>query len=184
MIGWIILAVIVVAALAIVGVYNGLIQGRIQVKEGWSGIDVQLKRRHDLIPNLVATVQGYAKHEKGVLEEVTRLRAQVAGGGGDIQKTAALENNITQALRSLFAVAENYPDLKANQSFIELQRNLSEIEGEIQLARRYYNGTVRDYNIKVETFPSNVIANMFAFKAEQFFEVETATERAVPEVKF
>ena len=183
MIAWIILAVIAVVVMAVIGIYNGLVQGRIQVKEGWSGIDVQLKRRHDLIPNLVETVKGYAKHEKGVLEEVTRLRSQVSGGG-DIKKTAALENNITQALRSIFALAENYPDLKANQSFNELQKNLSEIEGEVQLARRYYNGTVRDYNIKVQTFPANLIANAFNFKAEEFFEIETATERAVPEVKF
>ena len=184
MIGWIILAVIVVVIMAVIGIYNGLVQGRIQVKEGWSGIDVQLKRRHDLIPNLVETVKGYMQHEKGVLEKVTQLRSQVASGGGDVQKTAALENNITQALRSIFAVAENYPDLKANQSFNKLQENLSEIEGEVQLARRYYNGTVRDYNIKVQTFPANIVANTFNFKAEAFFEIETATERAVPEVKF
>ena len=182
---WIILAVVGVVVLAVIGIYNGLVQGRIQVKEGFSGIDVQLKRRHDLIPNLVETVKGYMQHEKGVLENVTRLRSQATGAGpADIKDKAALENGITQALKTIFAVAENYPDLKANQSFSELQKNLSEIEGEIQLARRYYNGTVRDYNIKVQTFPNNILANAFSFKAEEFFEVETATDRAVPEVKF
>ena len=183
MTGLIILAILVVVAMASIGIYNGLVQGRIQVKEGWSGIDVQLKRRHDLIPNLIETVKGYMKHEKGVLEEVTRLRSQVSGTVGT-QNKAALENSITQALKTIFAVAENYPDLKANQSFSELQKNLGEIEGEIQMARRYYNGTVRDYNIQVQSFPSNIVANVFNFHPEEFFEIDVATERAVPEVKF
>jgi LemA protein len=182
--GWIIAAVIALVAVAIVGIYNALVQGRIQVREGWSGIDVQLKRRHDLIPNLIETVKGYIKHEKGVLEEVARLRSQATGDRGDIKSKAVLENNLTQALRTVFAVAENYPELKANQSFNELQKNLADIESEIQLARRYYNGTVRDYNIKAETFPSNIVANLFNFKVEEFFEVETATDREVPQVKF
>src|SRR3989338_6890144 len=147
----IVIFVLVFLILWLIFIFNSLVRRRNRVNEAWADIDVQLKRRHDLIPNLVETVKGYMQHERGVLEKVTQLRSQATSGGGDIQKTAVLENNITQALRTIFAVAENYPDLKANQSFNELQKNLSAIEGEVQLARRYYNGTVRDYNIKVQT---------------------------------
>ncbi len=183
MIGWIVLSVIVMTAIYVVGVYNDLVQGRIRVREGWSGIDVQLKRRHDLIPNLVETVKGYMQHEKGALEEVTRLRSQVMGSS-TIKDRAVLENNISQALSAILAVAENYPDLKANQSFLDLQKNLAGVEDEIQLARRYYNGAVRDYNIEVQSFPGNIIANAFHFEAQEFFEVATAAERNAPDVKF
>jgi LemA protein len=170
-------------ALMVIVIYNWLVLGRVRVQESFSGIDVQLKRRHDLIPNIVEAVKGYMQHERSVLENVTALRSQVMGATG-IKERAALENNITQALKTLFAVAENYPDLKANQNFLELQRNLSEIENEIQLARRYYNGTVRDYNIQVQTFPSNLIAQVFQFKTADFFEAEAAEEREAPGVKF
>jgi LemA protein len=151
------------------------------VEEGWSGIDVQLKRRHDLIPNLVETVKGYAKHEREVLENVTRLRSQPAGGG-DVKTRAALENNITQALKAVFAVAEAYPDLKANQNFIDLSKSLTQVEDEIQLARRYYNGTVRDYNIKAQSFPGNMVASLFSFQPAEFFEAQTAVERSTQRV--
>ena len=183
MIGWIILGIAVVAVFYVVGIYNGLVQGRMQVREGWSGIDVQLKRRHDLIPNLVETVKGYMGHEKGVLEEVARLRSQATGATA-LKERAALENNITRAIGAIFAIVENYPDLKANQSFLDLQKSLSGVEEEIQLARRYYNGTVRDYNIQVQSFPSNLIANAFHFETQEFFEIETASERQAPAVKF
>jgi len=181
--GWILLAVLAVAAFGVMGIYNQLVQTRVQVKEGWSGIDVQLKRRHDLIPNLVETVKGYMQHERGTLEKVTQLRSQVTGSSG-IEERAGVENQITQALKTIFAVAENYPELKANQNFVQLQGNLNEIENEIQLARRYYNGTVRNLNVMVQAFPSNLVAQVFHFEKADFFEVEAATERAVPEVKF
>ena len=180
---WIILGILAAVVLYVIWAYNGFVALVNRAKEAWADIDVQLKRRHDLIPNLIETVKGYMQHEKGVLEQVTRLRSQVTGSA-DIKDKAVLENSITQALKTIFAVAENYPDLKANQSFNELQKNLSAIEGEIQLARRYYNGTVRDYNLKVQTVPSNIVAGMFNFKAEEFFEIQTATEREVPQVKF
>lgn len=178
--GIFILFVIIVLVYA-VGTYNGLVKGRTHVHEGWSGIDVQLKRRHDLIPNLVETVKGYMTHERGTLDEVTSLRAK-AEGAGDLKEKAALENGISRSFKTIFAVAENYPDLKASQNFMDLQKRLAEIEDEIQLSRRYYNGTVRDYNIKVQSFPSNLVAGSFQFKPAEFFEIETATERAAPQV--
>ena len=177
--------VFIVLAVFVVGVgyyYNTLIQGRIHVKEGWSGIDVQLKRRHDLISNLIEVVKGYAQHEREVLENVIRLRAQSTGEGG-VKAKAVLENGITNALKTLFAVVEAYPDLKANQNFIDLSNGLTEIEDEIQLARRYYNGTVRNYNIKVQSFPGNIIAGFFRFAAAEFFEIEISTQRAAPKVQ-
>ncbi|MCA9407342.1 MAG: LemA family protein [Candidatus Omnitrophica bacterium] len=180
---WILLGIIVLLIASIIGIYNGLVRGRLHVNESWSGIDVQLKRRHDLIPNLIETVKGYMKHEQKVLEEVTRLRSEVTGASGKQQK-ANLENGISQALKTIFAVSEAYPDLKANQNFQDLQKNLTNIESELQLARRYYNGTVRDYNYKVESFPSNLVAQAFQFKKEEFFEIEVATEREAPKVQF
>jgi LemA protein len=163
--------------------YNGLVRMRNMVEEAWSGIDVQLKRRTDLIPNLVSTVKGYAAHEKGTLEEVIRLRglAQNAHGVGE---TAQAQGLLGAALGKLFALAENYPDLKANANFAQLQASLGEIEEQIQLARRYYNGAVRNLNIAVESFPSNLIAGRFGFVKAEFFELENIAERAVPAVTF
>jgi len=163
--------------------YNGLVRMRSMVEEAWSGIDVQLKRRTDLIPNLVSTVKGYAAHEKGTLEEVIRLRglAQSAHGVGE---TAQAQGLLGAALGKLFALAENYPDLKANANFAQLQASLGEIEEQIQLARRYYNGAVRNLNIAVESFPSNLVAGRFGFVKAEFFELENVSERAVPTVAF
>jgi LemA protein len=164
-------------------VYNGLVRMRNMVQEAWSGIDVQLKRRTDLIPNLVSTVKGYAEHEKGTLEEVIRLRglAQNAQGVGETAKAQGL---LGAALGKLFALAENYPDLKANANFAQLQASLGEIEEQVQLSRRYYNGAVRNLNIAVESFPSNLVAGRFGFEKAEFFELESPSERAVPKVEF
>jgi len=178
-----VLALVAAVALWGVTIYNGLVRMRNMVEEAWSGIDVQLKRRTDLIPNLVSTVKGYAAHEKGTLEEVVRLRnlAQSAQGVGE---TAQAQGLLGQALGRLFALAENYPDLKANANFAQLQATLGEIEEQIQLARRYYNGAVRNLNIAVESFPSNLVAGRFGFSKAEFFELESAAERAVPTVAF
>ena len=176
----IILAVTILAAIAII--FNSFIRKGMLVNEAWSGIDVQLKRRHDLIPNIVEAVRGYKDYERGVLERVTELRAS-AGTSRDPKERAGLENQITGALKTIFALAEAYPDLKAGEQFLSLQKNLVEIEDEIQLARRYYNGTVRDYNIAVETFPNLLLARLFNFSKKDFFEIETATERNPAEVK-
>ena len=163
--------------------YNRLVRDRNLVKESWSGIDVQLRRRYNLIPNLIETVKGYAKHEENVLEDVVKFRNQSIDAS-KVPEQAQAETGLTKALKSLFALAEAYPDLKANQNFLELQNNLDEIEEQIQLARRYYNGTVRDYNIRVESFPHMIIAKMFNFQPADYFEIELATQREVPEVKF
>jgi len=182
---------VIIVFLALIGLlvfwfitmYNGLVRLRNLVMEGWSGIDVQLKRRTDLIPNLVETVKEYMGHERETLSKVTELRAQSLG----VQKVSEkgrLEGALSRSLANLFAVAEGYPDLKANQNFLDLQNQLSEIEEEIQLSRRYYNGTVRNLNIKIESFPSNIVANMFKFTQAEFFEIEDEGERAVPKVKF
>ncbi len=153
------------------------------VEEGWSGIDVQLKRRADLIPNLVETVKGYASHEKGVLEEVTRARAAATSASGLEQKGQA-ENMLTGALRQLFAVAEAYPDLKADENFRQLQDQLAEVEDEIQKARRYYNGAVRRLNTQCEVFPSNIVASQFRFERAEYFEIEDPHSRELPQVDF
>ena len=163
--------------------YNRLVRHANLVREAWSGIDVQLKRRHDLIPNLIETVKGYADFERDLLEEIAHLRTRALGDTA-IEDRQNDENALTRSLKSLFAVAEAYPQLQANQSFLDLQEQLSEIEDSLQMARRYYSGTVRDYNISIESFPSNLIANLFRFQPAQFFEIETATERKVPEVEF
>jgi len=176
-----IFALVVLLLVAAVVMYNRLVQGQIMVEEGWSGIDVQLKRRHDLIPNLVEAVKGYMSHEQNVLEEVTRLRSE-AGTVSEPQDRSRIENNITQGLKTIFAVAEAYPDLKADRSFLNLQKSLTEIEDEVQLSRRYYNGTVRNQNILVSSFPSNLIARVFAFERQDFFELSSSTERSVPQV--
>jgi LemA protein len=183
MVGWIVLGVIIFVALWAVTIFNKLVKNRNLVLEGWSGIDVQLKRRYDLIPNLVETVKGYAGHEKEVLAKVVELRNSAAQAQTASEK-APIENMLTQTLRQLFALAEAYPDLKANQNFLDLQEQLSEIEEQIQFARRYYNGAARDMNILVQSFPSNVIARSFSFIEADYFEIELATEREAPQVQF
>ena len=177
---WIIIAVIV---LWLIGAFNGLVRGRNRVKEAWSDINVQLRRRHDLIPNLVETVKGYAAHEKEVLKAVISARTNAVTAGSLAQKGQA-ENQLTGALNKLFALAEAYPTLKANENFAKLQDELSDTENKIQAARRFYNTNVRDYNTKIETFPTNIIASMFSFKREDFFQPESPDEAKVPEVKF
>jgi len=179
------IVLIVAAALIVwaIAIYNRLIKNKNLVQEGWSGIDVQLKRRANLIPNLIETVKGYMGHERGVLEDVTELRTKSLDAGGPGDKGRA-EGLLGAALGKLFAVAENYPDLKASQNFIELHGSLDEVEEQIQLSRRYYNGAVRDLNVLIESFPSNLVARMFAFTQAEFFELEDAVERAVPEVSF
>lgn len=174
----ILVAIIVIILLVIVLSYNGLIQNRNRVKNAWSQIDVQLKKRFDLIPNLVETVKGYAKHEKSVFEEVTKARAAVMKASG-VKETADAQNMLTGALKSLFAVAENYPDLKASQNFLMLQEELSGIEGKIAYARQAYNDTVLHYNNSIQVFPGNIFASMFGFQSENFFEVEVAQREPV-----
>jgi len=178
----IVLGFLVLVAIYVVGTYNGLVSLRNRAGNAQADIDVQLKRRHDLVPNLVETVKGYAAHEKTVLEDVTRLRS-VAMGVTTPEQRIESENMLTQALKSLFAVSENYPQLKADQNFRELQSQLAELEDQIQMSRRYYNGVARDMNIKCESFPSNVIANQFHFQKLTYFEVEGADREPV-EVKF
>ena len=174
----IILIVIVAIVLFIIWLYNKLVRFRNRVKEGWADIETQLKRRYDLIPNLVNTVKGYAKHEKGVFERVTEMRANTVNSKGAPQR-AESENMLTGALKSLFAVSENYPDLKANQNFIELQKELTDTENKIQAARRFYNNVVLDYNNSVETIPSNIIASAFNFSKKDFFELEETEKEQV-----
>jgi LemA protein len=167
----VIIGLVVVLGIIAIGLYNGLVGSRLRVREAWSGIDVQLKRRASLIPNLVETVRGYAAHERETLENVTRARAML-DNAGTAQQAAQANNMLTQALRSLFAVAEAYPDLKANQNFLELQRDLTDTEDKIAYARQFYNRNVIDYNTKVATVPNAFIANMFSFQPEEFFEAE------------
>ncbi len=180
---WVIAALAALTFVGAVAIYNRLVRNRNLVEEGWSGIDVQLKRRADLIPNLLEAVKGYLQHERGLLERVTELRARSLQAGSVAEKSEA-EGMLTRALGNLFAVAENYPDLKADQNFLDLHRALSETEDQIQLARRYYNGTVRNLNIMVESFPSNVVARTFGFSRAEFFEIEDPGDRAVPRVSF
>jgi LemA protein len=180
---WVLLAIPVIVILWLVGTFNGLIRLRNRVSEAWSDIDVQLKRRHDLIPNLIETVKGYAKHEEGVFSRVTeaRARAMQATSPQDLGKA---ENMLTGALKSLFAVAENYPELKASENFAKLQDELSDTENKIQAARRFYNGQVRDFNTRLQVFPTNMIGNTMGFKPTEFFEIDQEAERKTPEVKF
>jgi len=182
MAGWIILGVLVVIAFTLVGMYNALVQLRVRCDSAWSDIDVQLKRRYDLIPNLVETVKGYAAHEKGTFENIAKFRSMAMQATGPVDKAAA-DNQLTGALKSLFAVAENYPQLKASEEFTQLQGSLSQTEDTIQNARRYYNAVVRDLNTKIQSFPTNIIAGMFGFQARQFFEA-AATDREPVAVKF
>jgi len=182
---WLLILLIIVVLLGVmfVGIYNKLVRSRAYVKEGWSGIDVQLKRRYDLIPNLVEVVKQYSIHEKDVLEGVTKMRA-VSMGATSVEDKAKAEGQLTQALKTLFAVSENYPDLKANENFLSLQKDLGAIENDLQLARRYYNGAARNYNILVGTFPNSFIANMTGFSKEPYFELAGEEKRKAPKVKF
>jgi LemA protein len=185
-VGWIIAVVVVIVVLGwLVLTYNGLVSARNRTQEAWSEIDVELKRRHDLIPNLVNTVQGYMGHERGTLEAVTNARAAAvsAGATGDPAKIGQAENVLSQSLRSLFAVSENYPDLKAISAFTNLQENLTATEDKLEFSRRFYNGNVRDYNIKLQTLPTSLIAGALGFKAFGFFQADD-TDRAVPQVSF
>ncbi len=174
---WIILAVVVLIGIFVWATYNSLVTLRVRVDEAWSDINVQLKRRLDLIPNLVETVKGYAKHESGVFQEVTEARSNVINAKG-VKETAAAENQFEGALKSLFAVAEAYPDLKANTNFLDLQRELVDTEDKIQGSRRFYNSGVTGLNTKIQTFPANVVAGMFGFKNRDFFEVEASEQAA------
>jgi len=179
--------IIIIAALAAYAVYlyNSLVKSRQMTEEAWSGIDVQLKRRADLIPNLIETVKGYAAHEKDTLEQVVELRNRAQSvPAGDVAGRAAAEGMLSQALGKLFALAEAYPDLKANQGFLDLQASLETLEGEIQMSRRYYNGAARDLNIKVDSFPSALVARNFGFQKASYFEITNEADRAVPTVKF
>ncbi len=166
---FILLIVVILVVVAGIGIYNALIHARNRVDEAWSDIEVQLKRRYDLIPNLVNTVKGYAKHEEGVFTKVTDARAQAMAAPTPGQKLAA-ENQLSQTIRSLFAVAENYPELKANQNFLSLQSDLTDTEDKIQAARRFYNGVVRDYNTKLQVFPTNLFASVLGFQPKTFFD--------------
>jgi len=183
---YIIIGVVVVLAAVVAALYNGLVRTNTRVDEAWSDITVQLKRRSDLIPNLVNTVKGYASHEKEVFEKVTEARSGLMNANG-VAETAKAENMFQQTLKSLFAVAEAYPDLKANQSFQQLQAELVDTEDKIQASRRFYNGSVRDLNVKVKVFPTNIFANMLGFKVREFFEVAGDEAEAIQkpvDVKF
>ncbi len=182
MVAWIILFVLVLVLVFVIGMYNSLVQLRVRADSAWSDIDVQLKRRHDLIPNLVETVKGYAAHEKGTFENIAKFRSQAMQATTPADKAVA-ENQLTGALKSLFAVAENYPELKASEEFTQLQNSLSQTEDAIQNSRRYYNAVVRDLNTKIQSFPTNILAGMFGFQLRQFFEVAEADREPVA-VKF
>ncbi|MEM6317405.1 MAG: LemA family protein [Bacteroidota bacterium] len=177
------LVILVLLGLYAGSTYNKLVRARTMVEEGWSGIDVQLKKRYNLIPNLIETVKGYASHEKETLNRVIEARNTAQNATG-VQATKAAEQQLQAAMANVFALAEAYPDLKANTNFLQLQNELSKIEDDVEKARRYYNGTVREKNVLVESFPSNLVANMFNFYLADFFEIDNATERAVPKVKF
>lgn len=172
---YIILGIVAVVLVWVATTFNSFITFKNRTEEAWADIDVQLKRRYDLIPNLVNTVKGYATHESGTFEKITQARSNAMNAQG-IEEKAKTENMLSGALKSLFAVTENYPDLKANQNFMELQGELSDTENKIQAARRFYNGNVRDLNIKIESFPSNIIANLFRFTKREFFELEEGAE--------
>jgi LemA protein len=182
---WIVVGVVILVVVWLFLTYNGLVTARNRTQEAWSEIDVELKRRHDLIPNLVNTVQGYVTHERGTLEAVTNARANAvtAGATGDAAKIGQAENMLSQSLRSLFAVTENYPDLKAITAFTNLQETLTATEDKIEFSRRFYNGNVRDYNIKLQTLPTSLIAGALGFKPFAFFQADDG-DRAVPQVNF
>lgn len=180
---YILIGVIIVILAWLISIYNGLIRLKNRVSEAWSDIDVQLKRRYDLIPNLMETVKGYMKHEEGVLTKVTQARANAMNATGTEAKGKA-ENMLSETLKSLFAVAESYPDLKASQNFLQLQDEISDTENKIQASRRFYNGNVRDFNTKTQIFPNNLIANMLGFKDFEFFAIENEQEKENVHVKF
>ncbi len=179
----ILLAGVVGLALYVMGIYNSLVAMKNKVDESWSDIDTQLKRRYDLIPNIIETVKGYASHEKDTFEKITQAR-NMGMNATSVKDQETADNMLTGALKSIFALAEAYPDLKANQNFMQLQETLKEIEENIQMSRRYYNATVRDINTKIESFPSNIVANMFKFEKREFFELENETERQNVKVDF
>lgn len=183
---WVALSVVALVVVYVVAIYNILVSLRNLGQEAWSGIDVQLKRRSDLIPNLLETVKGYMAHERDTLEAVTAMRAKAmqAAQAGDITGRIQAEGQLSGALTSLMGIVENYPDLKANTNFIEFQRTLASVEDELQMARRYYNGAARNLNIKIESFPSNLIAKQFVFEKMPFFEIENDAERVNPKVSF
>ncbi|MFY9979590.1 MAG: LemA family protein, partial [Candidatus Sulfotelmatobacter sp.] len=181
-VGIIVLVILVIIVVVLIGMYNSLVQLRVRCDSAWSDIDVQLKRRHDLIPNLVETVKGYATHEKTTFEDVTKYRSQAMQATTPEGKAIA-ENQLTGALKSLFAVAENYPELKASEEFTQLQASLSQTEDAIQNSRRYYNAVVRDLNTKIQSFPTNILASSFGFQQRQFFETDAADREPVA-VKF
>jgi LemA protein len=184
MIIWIIPAVIIVVVLIwLVSIYNKLVRNKNMVEEGWSGIEVQLKRRSNLIPNLIEAVKGYMGHETKLLSEITQLRSQSKNTQA-VSEKGKVETALTRSLGNLIAVAESYPDLKANQNFLDLTDELSQIENDIQMARRYFNGTVRNLNIMIEAFPSNLVAGQFGFTKADFFEIDEPADREVPDVKF
>jgi LemA protein len=180
---WIVLGVLVLLIIFLIGMYNGLVRLKVQTDNAWADIDVQLKRRYDLIPNLVETVKGYAAHEKGTLEAVINARNRAMSATGPADKAQA-ENVLSGALKSLFALSEAYPQLRAIEGFTSLQNSLSQIEETVQNARRYYNAVVRDLNTKILQFPSNIFAGMLGFKQREFFEVGSAAEREAPKVSF
>jgi LemA protein len=181
--GWIILVALIFLAMIGVGLYNALVRLRAAAESAWADIDVQLKRRYDLVPNLVETVKAYAAHEKGALEAVVNARAKAMAAQG-IEAKAAAENQLTQSLKSLFALAEAYPQLRAVEAFNQLQGSLNQIEEAVQNARRYYNAVVRDYNAKTQEIPTNLIAQWFGFKGRQFFELTDTVQREPPRVQF
>ena len=179
----IVLAIIVIVILWMVGMYNGLVRLRNQVKNAWSQIDVQLKRRHDLIPNLVETAKGYMKHERETLDSITQARSHAVEASG-VADQAKAEGELSNALSRFMLVVENYPDLKASQNFLSLQEELSSTENKVGFARQFYNDQVQTFNTKIESVPTNIMANMFNFKQAEFFEIETPAEREVPKVQF
>ena len=180
---YIVYIVIAIVVLWFIGAYNGLIRGRNRVREAWSDIDVQLKRRYDLIPNLVQTVKGYAKHEKNLLESVTEARSN-AMNAQNVKEKEQAENILSGTLKSIFALSENYPDLKANENFLELQNEISDTENKIQASRRFYNNTTMSYNTKIESFPVNIVAGIFKFSKSDFFELEDKEEKEPVKVEF
>ena len=180
---YVLIFIVVVSIFYGVGIYNRLVKLSTLVAEAWSGIDVQLKKRYDLIPNLIETVKGYASHEKETFENVTKARNQ-AQNATTVEGQQVTENQLNKALINLYAVAEEYPELKANENFLSLQNELSDVESDIEKSRRYYNGTTRDYNIVIDSFPSNIIAGITNFKKAEYFEIDIEAERQNPQVKF
>jgi len=180
---WIVIGIVVLLVLAYIGMYNSLVSLRNQVKNAWAQIDVQLKRRHDLIPNLIETVKGYVKHERDTLENITKARTNAMQASGAAAAGKA-EGELSGAISKLMLVVENYPELKANQNFLALQEELSSTENKVGFSRQFYNDSVLRFNTKTQTFPSNIVANMFGFKQAEFFEIQVATEREAPKVQF